>query len=119
MFFEEIRTKEDISYTSICSFSILYNSKFVLMAMYLGTKAVVETRVHCRYFAIFAKEDNVYDFLFAFLYAKSLLKRCLLYEERKLPSRSNIFSYRVDPISEGYRNNFDTVVCPDAVSVPL
>ena len=47
MFYEEIRTKQDLSYISICSLSILYNSKFVLMATSLGTNAVVVTRVHC------------------------------------------------------------------------
>ena len=41
MFDEEIRTKQDISYISICSFSILYNSKFILMAMFLGTNVVI------------------------------------------------------------------------------
>ena len=29
MLYEEIKTEEDISYLSICSFSILYNSKFI------------------------------------------------------------------------------------------
>ena len=47
MFYEQIRTKQDISYISICSLSILYNSKFFLMAMSLGTNAAVVTRVHC------------------------------------------------------------------------
>ena len=43
----EIRTKQDLSYLSICSLSILYNSKFILMAMSLGTNPVVVTRIHC------------------------------------------------------------------------
>ena len=47
MFYEEIRSKRGISYISICSFSILYNSKSVLMATSLGTNAVVLARVHC------------------------------------------------------------------------
>ena len=47
MFYDKIRTKLDISYISICSLSILYNSKFILMAKSLGTNAVVVTRVHC------------------------------------------------------------------------
>ena len=33
MFFEEIRIKQDFSYISVCSLSILYDSKFILMAM--------------------------------------------------------------------------------------
>ena len=32
MFYEEIRTKQDLSYISICSLSILYNSKVIVMA---------------------------------------------------------------------------------------
>ena len=47
MIYEEIRTKQDLSYISIYSLSILYNSKFILMATSLGTNAVVVTRVHC------------------------------------------------------------------------
>ena len=47
MFYEEIRTKQDLSYISICSLSILYNSKFILMVMSLKTNAVVVTKVHC------------------------------------------------------------------------
>ena len=43
---EEINTKHDLSYISICSFSILHNSKFVLMAVSLGTNGIVVTRVH-------------------------------------------------------------------------
>ena len=47
MFYEGIRTKQDLSYISICSLSILYNSKFILMTMSLGTNAVPIMRVHC------------------------------------------------------------------------
>ena len=47
MFYKEIRTKQGLSYISIYSLSILYNSKFILMATSLGTNAVVVTRVHC------------------------------------------------------------------------
>ena len=46
MFFQEIRAEQDLSYTSICPLSILYNSKFILMATFLGTNDVVVTRVH-------------------------------------------------------------------------
>ena len=49
MFYEEIRTKQDLSYISICTLSILYNSKFILMAMSSGTNDVVITRVHCNF----------------------------------------------------------------------
>ena len=37
MFCEEIRTKDDLSYISICSLSILYYSKIILMATSVGT----------------------------------------------------------------------------------
>ena len=40
------RIKQGLSY--IFFLSILYNSKFMLMATSLGTNAVVITRVHCR-----------------------------------------------------------------------
>ena len=45
MFYEEIITKHDLTYISICSLSILYNSKFIFTAMSLGTNAVVVLRV--------------------------------------------------------------------------
>ena len=38
---KEIKTKQDISYILICSLSILYNSKFILIAMSSETNAVV------------------------------------------------------------------------------
>ena len=41
MFYEEMRTKQVLSYISVCALCILYNSKFVLLAMSLGTNAVV------------------------------------------------------------------------------
>ena len=44
MFFEEIRIKQGLLF---CPLRILYNSKFILMAISLGIKAAVETRVHC------------------------------------------------------------------------
>ena len=47
MFYEEITTKQNISYVSIGSLSILYNSKFILLTSSLGANAVVVTRVHC------------------------------------------------------------------------
>ena len=47
MFCEEIRAEQDIYYISICSLSILYNSKSILMATSLGTNDIVVTRVHC------------------------------------------------------------------------
>ena len=47
MFYEEIRIKQGLSYISFCQLRILYNSKFIIMATFLGTNAVVVTSVHC------------------------------------------------------------------------
>ena len=47
MFYKEIRIKHGICYISFCSLRILYNSKFILMAISLGTNAVVVMRVQC------------------------------------------------------------------------
>ena len=54
MFNAEIRRKkkQDLSYISICSLSILYNGKFILMATSLGTNVVVVTRVHCMWWVL-------------------------------------------------------------------
>ena len=46
-FCEEIRIKHGICCISFFSLWILYNSKFVLMAISLGTNAVAVERVHC------------------------------------------------------------------------
>ena len=47
MFYEEIRIKQGLSYISFCPLKILNNSKFIIVATFLGTNAVVVTRVHC------------------------------------------------------------------------
>ena len=70
MFFGEIRIKQGLFYLSFCPLKILYNSKFIIMATFLGTNAVVVTRVHCslsRGMDAIVKGDNCCDFLFAFL----------------------------------------------------
>ena len=54
MFYEEIRTKQDLSYIPICSLAILYNSKIILVASFLGTNAVVVIRVHCIFLLCFS-----------------------------------------------------------------
>ena len=58
MFYEEIGIKQDLSYISVCSLSILYNSKFILMAASLGTNAVVVTKVHCIFTYVFTKVNT-------------------------------------------------------------
>ena len=45
--YEEIRIKHDMYCILFCSWRLLYNSKFILMAISLGINAVVVTRVHC------------------------------------------------------------------------
>ena len=45
MFNEEIRIKQGLSDISFCSFRILYDSKLILMATSLVTKAVIVSRV--------------------------------------------------------------------------
>ena len=49
MFYAEIRIKQGRPFLHIIlsPLSILYNSKFIIMATFLGTNAVVVTRVHC------------------------------------------------------------------------
>ena len=47
MFYEEIGIKEALFYISFRPFRILYKSKFIILATFLGTNAVVVTRVHC------------------------------------------------------------------------
>ena len=47
MLYEEIRIKQGFSYILFCPLRILYNSKFIIMATFLGTNAVVVMRVHC------------------------------------------------------------------------
>ena len=49
MFYEEIRIKQSLSHISFCPLRILYNSKFIIMATFLGTNAVIVTRVHCTF----------------------------------------------------------------------
>ena len=55
MFYEIIRIKQGLSYILFCPLRILYNSKFIIMATYFGTNAVVVTRVHCT--SIVANKD--------------------------------------------------------------
>ena len=40
------KTRSFFFYISFCPFRILYNSKFILMATFLGSDAVIVTRVH-------------------------------------------------------------------------
>ena len=40
MFYEEIRIKQGLSYIIFSPLRILYNSKFIIMAIFLGTNAV-------------------------------------------------------------------------------
>ena len=63
MFYEEIRIKHGICYISFCSLRILYNSKFILMAISLGTNVIVVMRVHISQLIRFARaSSNLNDF---------------------------------------------------------
>ena len=59
MFCEEIQ--QDLSYISIYSLSILYNTKFILMAKSLGTNAIVLTRVHCNGYIVYSFPGKLTD----------------------------------------------------------
>ena len=64
--YEEIRIKHGFCYISFCSLRILYNSKFILMVISLGTNAVIVTRVHCifiLYFTSVSLGQNMSDIL--------------------------------------------------------
>ena len=50
--YEEIRTKQGLSYISFCPLRILCSSKLIIMATYFGTNAVVVTSVHCMAFHV-------------------------------------------------------------------
>ena len=76
MFYEEIRTKQDLSYISICSLSILYNSKFILMATSLGTNSAVVTRVHCILYG--SVESILHDQVQLMVVFSSVADRCPL-----------------------------------------
>ena len=45
MFYEEIKIKEGLSCILFCPLRILYNSKFIIMATFWGTNAVIVRRV--------------------------------------------------------------------------
>ena len=59
VFCGEIKTKQALSYISICSLSIPYNSKFIIMATSLGTNAVIVTRVHCMWILYFSIPEYI------------------------------------------------------------
>ena len=59
MFYKEIRTKQYLSYISICSLSILYNSKFILMVTSLGTNAGVHCTTVYHFFGFYLSSENV------------------------------------------------------------
>ena len=73
------------------------------------------------------KGDNFGVFMFAFLPIISLLKRCLLYEERicchllsciSSPMGSKFFSFRVEPFSEERQNKQSCLPCK-SINSPL
>ena len=58
---ERIRTTQDLSYISVCSLSILYNNKVILMAMSLGTNADIVMRVHCNGYIVYSFPGKLTD----------------------------------------------------------
>ena len=62
MLYDEI-TNQDLSYVSVCSLSILYNGKVILMTTSLGTNAVIVKRVHC-ITALFPGRDDKAQIVF-------------------------------------------------------
>ena len=62
MTYEEIRIKQDLSYISISSLSILYNSGFILIATSSGENAVVVTRIHCINWLLFTPAIQLFEF---------------------------------------------------------
>ena len=75
MFYEEICIKQCLSYISFCSFRILYNSKFILMATSLERNAVVVTRVGLLFVALWfiLRGDLLYVFPCVILFFPVLL----------------------------------------------
>ena len=86
MFYGDIRTKQDLSYISICSLSILYNSKFIILATSLGTNAVVVTRVHCIIDAFEEKKKELLAAYTLFLYITRKWPLCHIFWDQRLRS---------------------------------
>ena len=66
MFYEEVRIKQGLSYILFCPLRILHNSKFIIMATFMGTNAVVVMRVQCivnSFFHVVAQVLEKYDLL--------------------------------------------------------
>ena len=100
MFCEEIRPKQDLSYLSICSLSILYNSKFILMAMSLGTNAVVVTKVHCIW------KTTLVTFCLLSCTQSHFWNGVYCKREEFAPKGSKLFSFRVDFFFRTYAEQF-------------
>ena len=90
--YEETTTKQNLSYMSIYLLSILYNSKFILMATNcLGTNAVVVTRVHCtELFCISLLKHMLWVFI------RSTLSRCFYEYQQHMFPRNNKKKYYMD-----------------------
>ena len=69
------------------------------------------------FLAICAKGDNFCDFLFTLLHTEALLKGICSNRKEFVHFGSKFFPYRVDPFSEGGKNNFDSFLY-EVVSVP-
>ena len=75
MFYEEIRIKQGLSNILVCPLRILYNSKFMMMAIFLGTVIVV-TRVQSSLYIVWIKTGDdlgLLGYTRFFLYGRQLL----------------------------------------------
>ena len=85
MFYEEIRIKQSLSYISFCPIRSLYNSKFILMAISLGTNVVVVTRVRCM-FVINQKKS--WYFLFQNWFLSIVFVKTCIHQHNVIPRAS-------------------------------
>ena len=108
MLFGEIRPKQDLSYISICSLSILYKSKFIIMATSVGTNDVVVTRVHCKrtkHVWNYMITNSVIDGGLNIRWMNKPLSEEATMSKLGLPTfknkRRKLYPYRADPLSKG------------------
>ena len=83
----------------ICS----YIDNLFVATVNVWKKSTIKIRV---YFPPFFARENFCDFLFAFLYNKSLVRRGFSKRKEFAPEQSKFFPFRVDPFSESRQRRF-------------
>ena len=73
------------------SLYVLYPKQINMALDFLSWSVLSGYDTHGRFSAIFYKEDNYCDFLFAFLHTKSVLKRVFSKKERMWPQGKQFF----------------------------